>query len=666
MKIATETFIADLEQVAKTRSQLAHYLSKMAASLVQEVGLEREREDILKVSENLRQGVFRLLVLGDMKRGKSTLLNALIEENLLPSAVNPCTALLTILRYGETQKVTVYFNDNTPSESMDLPTFKSRYTIDPTEAKRLEREQNLAFPNVKYAAVEYPLPLLKQGVEIVDSPGLNDTEARNELSLGYIKNCHAILFVLRATQPCTLGERRYLENYIKDKGLTVFFLLNGWDRVQDSLLAPDDPEELAAAEEKLRRVFQANLAEYCQVDGVDIYEKRVFAISALQALRLRKKDKNADLTGTGFPEFIAALDEFLTQERAMAEFRQGITIARQTETRVQEAIHRRIPLLDRDIEALKEQVIAVEPEFAKLGEICHRFKSEIRTLKNEKAQGIADSFRDYLLNLEHTFEADFGDRVHLEIFALVDKNKRKAFEGQMKEAFEQYLKDKIAVWSHGVEEEMNGSFAILSAKAAYYGREYAQVTAKITEQLTGEESSGENNPPGWANWATGLVSTKTGKITDGILTASGLDFQDIVVNMMLVIGISAFTTALFGAIAGPVTLVFLGLGVGSWQMEKGRQELLKTAKKELAKHLPKVAQEQWQPIYDAIATCFDTYEGEVTQRVKDDIQGRKEELENLVQLREKRQIHRDTELTRLQQFETDISQLCRNIEGCGL
>lgn len=94
--------------------------------------------------------------------------------------------------------------------------------------------------------------------------------------------------------------------------------------------------------------------------------------------------------------------------------------------------------------------------------------------------------------------------------------------------------------------------------------------------------------------------------------------------------------------------------------------MLKIAKKELVKYLPKVAQEQWQPIYDAIATCFDTYEGEVTQRVKDDIQGRKEELKNLVQLREKRQIHRDTELTRLHQFETDISQLCRNIEGCGL
>lgn len=62
------------------------------------MNLEREIEDARRASQNLRQGSFRLLVLGDMKRGKSTFLNALIGENLLPSDVNPCTALLTILR----------------------------------------------------------------------------------------------------------------------------------------------------------------------------------------------------------------------------------------------------------------------------------------------------------------------------------------------------------------------------------------------------------------------------------------------------------------------------------------------------------------------------------------------------------------------------------------
>jgi Dynamin family len=62
---------------------------------------------------------------------------------------------------------------------------------------------------------------LEKGVELIDSSGLNDTEARNNLTLGYLNNCQAILFVLSATQPFTQGERRYLENSIKDKGLAT-------------------------------------------------------------------------------------------------------------------------------------------------------------------------------------------------------------------------------------------------------------------------------------------------------------------------------------------------------------------------------------------------------------------------------------------------------------
>ncbi len=233
-QVATDRFIQDLERVAQVRSEISVCLSKLAETINQaelagdsssgKLSLERDIEDITIASKNLRQGVFRLLVLGDMKRGKSTFLNALIGENLLPSDVNPCTAVLTVLRYGPEKKVTIHFNDGKSPQQLDFQNFKYKYTIDPAEAKKLEQEKKQAFPDVDYAVVEYPLTLLEKGIEIVDSPGLNDTEARNELSLGYVNNCHAILFVMRASQPCTLGERRYLENYIKGRGLTVFLL----------------------------------------------------------------------------------------------------------------------------------------------------------------------------------------------------------------------------------------------------------------------------------------------------------------------------------------------------------------------------------------------------------------------------------------------------------
>ncbi|MEL7333224.1 MAG: dynamin family protein, partial [Cyanobacteria bacterium J06560_2] len=302
---APTDFFSDLDRVAQVRSQMADDLTAMAEAVTQseavgaqqsgQMGLSQTIEDIEAASRNLRQGVFRLLVLGDMKRGKSTFLNALIGENLLPSDVNPCTALLTILRYGPEKKMIVHFLDDQPPEALDFETFKQRYTIDPSEAKQLEVNEELAFPNVSHAIAEYPLPLLEKGIEIVDSPGLNDTEARNELSLGYINNCHAILFLLKATQPCTLAERRYLETYLSGRGLSVFFLINAWDQIKESLIDPDDAEEVAEAEAKLHKLFRVHLSRYAQVDGIDCYGERVFAVSALEALRQRLQNPETRL-----------------------------------------------------------------------------------------------------------------------------------------------------------------------------------------------------------------------------------------------------------------------------------------------------------------------------------------------------------------------------------
>lgn len=681
-KLETTGFLNDLDRIARIRQQLATHLSKMATTLTQseldgqkasgQLGLDHEITDLTTASTNLQQGVFRLLVLGDMKRGKSTFLNALLGENLLPSDVNPCTALLTILKYGPEKTVTIHYNDGKPAHRIDFATFKQRYTIDPEEAKQLEQKQQQAFPDVSHAIVEYPLELLKKGVEIVDSPGLNDTEARNELSLGYIANCHAILFVLRATQPCTLAERRYLENYIKERGLSIFFLVNAWDQVKESLIDPDDAEELAEAEAKLRKVFHANLADYCWSDGVDLYDERVFEVSALQALRKRIKNSDADLDGTGFAKFMGALNTFLTQERAIAEFRQARTLARQTNKRVQEAIALRIPLLDKDLQELKERIISVEPQFVQLAEICNEFRDEIRSLRDRKARQIADSFKTYVLGLETTFEQDFlrYQPGELRFLDFLSQNRREEFSAAAQQAFQQYVNDKFFAWTLTAEKELNGAFTQLSQSAAKYGASYTEVTDQITEKLTGQaihaqtgRTSDEDTAPGWAKWAMGLFSLATGNLAGAAMAVAGFDFKSILLNLFTSAGVAIATATLFGVVLGPLTFALVSFGIGALQADHARKEFIKAMKQELVKHLPQVAQEQWQPIYSAVQECFDSYEREVIKRVNDDIQSRRAELDNLLQQKQSREIDRNAELTRLQGVETAIATECQNLEA---
>jgi GTPase SAR1 family protein len=679
--MTTTRFLDDLDRVAQTRAEIAQAIDSMVNTLGEselegekfsgKLGLAHEIADLTRSSINLKDGVFRLIVLGDMKRGKSTFLNALIGENLLPSDVNPCTALLTVLRYGPEKKVTVYFNDSQAPEDLGFDEFKTKYTIDPAEAKSLEQKNQLAFPNISHAVVEYPLALLERGVEIVDSPGLNDTEARNELSLGYLGKCHAVLFVMRATQPCTLAERRYLENYIKDRGLSVFFLINAWDQIKESLIDPDDEAELAEAKTKLHKVFKANLADYCFVDGNDVYDDRVFPISAIQALRKRVKDTNADLSGTGFSEFVDALNIFLTQERAIAELRQARTLARQTVHRTDEAIERRIPLLNDSVTELRDRIASVEPEFDKLNEIRNQFREEIRSSRDQKAREIADSFRAYVLALEYTFEEDFlryqpNNLGFLEFFS---QGRRDEFAAQFQQAFHQYVNDKFFAWSLTAERKVNEAFAELAKRAESYGTSYAEVTDTISEKLTGQKikprfsnTSDNDNAPGWAKWAMGLFSAVTGNFAGAAMAIGGFDASSILLNFFTTAGIAIIATSIFGLMLGPISLALIGLGVGALQADHARRELARATKRELVKYLPQFAQEQWQPVYGAVQDSFDYYDKEIGQRINDDIEARQAELQNLLQQKESREVDRDAEFTRLKGLQKRLNEVYQTIE----
>ncbi|MEM6598897.1 MAG: dynamin family protein [Cyanobacteria bacterium P01_C01_bin.69] len=673
-------FFSDLDRVAEVRRQMADELETMIRITAQseeigaeqsgQMGLSQTIEDMEAASRNLRQGVFRLLVLGDMKRGKSTFLNALIGENLLPSDVNPCTALLTILRYGPEKKITVHFLDNTAPEDLDFDTFKQRYTIDPSEAKQLEAKDELAFPNVSHAVAEYPLPLLEKGIEIVDSPGLNDTEARNELSLGYINNCHAILFMLRATQPCTLAERRYLETYLQGRGLSVFFLINAWDQIKESLIDPDDEIEVADAEAKLHRLFRTHLQDYCQVDGIDCYSDRVFAVSALEALRQRLKDPNTSLEDTNLGAFVQSLNIFLTQERAIAELRQARTLGRETRDRFTETVARRIPLLSQGVDELKTRINSVRPEFEALSNIQSQFQGEIHSVRDRQAQTTANSLKTYIYQLEDTFEADFlRYQPELGLSEFLSGQGRTEFSIKLRKAFERYVNDKFQTWAKAAEKEIDGAFESLSKSASDYGSSYQAVTERMTEKLTGQAKinglptgNKDESSPSWVKWAMGLLSLASNNPAGVVMAATGFDWQSILANFLVTSTVVLIGGTLFGAIFGPVGILLAGFGVGAFQLDHARKELAKAMKKELVKHLPKLANEQWQPVYDGVQACFDRYEEEVMGRIEQDICDRKAELANLVSQKESREIDRDAEVARLEKAETDIQAASSRID----
>ena len=648
-----------LSQISTLRQALATQLDTIEdalGTLKETFDLTQPLIDLATMSQSLRQGVFRLMVLGDMKRGKSTFLNALLGEALLPSNVNPCTALLTVLRKRATTEATVLYNDGT-SEQVDIATFTQRYTINPEENRQ---PGEAAFSHVSHAVIYYPLPLLENGVEIVDSPGLNDTEARNKLSLGYIQNCHAILFMLRATQPCTLTERRYLNNYLKNKGLSLFFLLNAWDHIKESLLDPDDPKELAQAETRLHQVFYSTLKDYC-----DRYDQRVFPISALQVLRQRLKSAETPIADPGFAQFLTTLDRFLSQERAQAEFQPAVALSQRTLAELIEKVTLRRTLLTQTVAELKQAILQLAPVFEQLVDIRDQFQCEIRESCDRNANATTTAFKDFILNLENTFERDFAPyQPDLSLFDLVNPAGRQQFNQSLETAFQRYLNDQLLHWSQTLEPTLRSAFQRLSDRAAHYGTSYTQVTQKILATLSGRsvELPFDNTQPSWAEWAIDALNQPTDTPEIKTVLAS-IDLQSILINLVAAIGASLLASSLISTIAGPITLGIASLGIGAFQIDQTRRALVQAARQELSTHLPRIAAEQQQPIHSAIVTYFRDYERSVISRLDADIKARKSDLETLLQQKETQEYQGQQELDRLDAVLHQVQQSDQAIQS---
>lgn len=190
------------------------------------------RSALKLLSERLEAGQFRLAVLGQFKRGKSTLLNALLGENLLPTDILPVTAIPTFISYSEALSAQVYFdNDHAPktftaSQDGTLADFLAEYV---TEAGNPNNQNQ-----VDRVEIGHPAELLRHGVVLIDTPGIGSTYKHNtEVAYQILPQCDAALFLVSPDPPITEVELDYLREICQQLPRT-FYLLNKIDFLGDS------------------------------------------------------------------------------------------------------------------------------------------------------------------------------------------------------------------------------------------------------------------------------------------------------------------------------------------------------------------------------------------------------------------------------------------------
>ena len=237
------------------------------------------RRDLEEGRRRLEDERVNLVVLGEFKRGKSSLVNALVDAEVVPTGVLPLTAAVTVVRYGEKPRLVVDFEAGGRQEVpvADIGEFA-------TESGNPDNRRQ-----VRRLTVELPAALLSHGIQLVDTPGIGSVYLHNtETALDFLGQVDAALFTLAADQPLS-GAEEALVRGAAERVPRILFALNKIDHLSEQERA----EAVAFVSDRLRIVLSSE-PELFPVsarsgDGLHALRERLeeFAVHEREAVLVR-------------------------------------------------------------------------------------------------------------------------------------------------------------------------------------------------------------------------------------------------------------------------------------------------------------------------------------------------------------------------------------------
>ena len=292
--------------------------------------------------ENLNKGRLMLAFLAEFSRGKSELINALFfssfKERLLPSDVGRTTMCPTEIFHDPAEEpylkllsVETRYRDESISQLKNMPVEWSKVRLNVNSAADMKKalkaladtkrvyalearmlglapmlneagempgeEELVEVPAWRYAMINYPHPLLSNGLSILDTPGLNALGMEPELTVSTVPNAHAILFLLSIDTGVTKSDLEIWERYVRPGLPSKIAVLNKVDLMWDDLKQP------AEIDKAIARMVETT------AQHLHIPPERIFPISAQKALLGKVREDAGLVRKSG----IEALEKYLAE-----------------------------------------------------------------------------------------------------------------------------------------------------------------------------------------------------------------------------------------------------------------------------------------------------------------------------------------------------------------
>jgi hypothetical protein len=433
------------------------------------LGLQEEAGILAARARDLRQGLFTIIVVGEFKNGKSTLLNGMLGSKTLPAKAAPATAVITVLAYGDREDVAIFETGRPEPRRVSWEEFVHEFQLNPQDQETIQEHGRLdRFSSVEYAELQRTHALCAHGVKLVDSPGLGEHISRTRVATNFLQRSQAVILVLNATRILTRRERDFVDTLMGESRVNhVFFVVNRINQVD------------AGSVSGIQDWVQTQLAaHFRQPDGAfdrDLYRRRVYFVDARAALEARSVIPNDDgqLEASGVPALERELEQFLTgEEKVTAVLQSTVQFLRPVLAQAEERIHRVQSSLDAPLDALERRRGEAERRLQEMEGRKREIERTIVLFGNAVKEKIYADLRAYVETMAETWDEDSRRLMDLDravslrnvVAAYAQRDARDRMVRAIGQEVQAYLQAKFDRWSQRIPSVIERDVAVLVAE----------------------------------------------------------------------------------------------------------------------------------------------------------------------------------------------------------
>lgn len=400
-------------QVSVNRGHVTGYLDELA-EMAQRSGLRSIHQEVVEERlPALEAGQVSLVVLGEFNHGKSTVVNALLGQEVLPMGITPTTAVITHLVHADAPRAAIKERRGGALREVSYEGLGE-----------LIRHEEESTEEPEYVEIGYPNDFLSEGLILVDTPGVNDISRQKvEITYGYLPRADVILYVLDATQVLKKSEVSFIrDRLLKANRDRILFVLGKLDA-----LSEDEAREVEAyARQRLETL---------------IGPVELFAFSARAALDAQKKGQ---APSGEFEAFRSYVQQFVRERKEAIVLDSALGGALRIAAMIEQnlAIKRQGYRLEQA--ELEERIRAVH---ARLKE-SRRVISENLDRVDERSAGIAATARHNL----RVFADGFAEALPVQVERAEAKDVKRYLSRWIQDTFQKWLEDEGQEIAQGLEE----------------------------------------------------------------------------------------------------------------------------------------------------------------------------------------------------------------------